>query len=438
MKIAYITAGAAGMFCGSCMRDNTLVAALCQCGHDAHLIPTYTPIRTDEEDVSEQRIFFGGINVYLQQKFSLFRHTPWMLDRLLDLRGLLRWVSRFAVKTRAEDLGDLTVSMLQGEHGHQKKEIEKLVLWLKQHAPPEIINLTNLLLSGIVPELKKQFPNVPVLASLQGDDIFTESLPAESRRLALELICQHAELIDAFIATSAYYADAMSSYFRLPREKIHVVYPGINPAGHAMRPARSEQPFTIGYFARICPEKGFHQMIEAFRRFKRLPGTESATLYASGWLGANQRSFFQAQVNLLKQDQLLNHFVHLECPDHVSKVQFLHALDVLSVPTIYKEPKGLYILEALLNGVPVVQPRHGSFPELLEQTGGGLLVEPENPDALAAAWLELMHDRRRATELGERGRAAVLERFTAQHMAEATLRVYAQVLQQHQLTASSA
>src|SRR5215210_3119655 len=99
MRIAYITAGAAGMYCGSCMKDNTLVSALCKAGHDALLIPTYTPIRTDEADVSNRQIFFGGINVYLEQKLWLFRHTPRFLDRLLNARWLLRWVSRFAANT---------------------------------------------------------------------------------------------------------------------------------------------------------------------------------------------------------------------------------------------------------------------------------------------------------------------------------------------------
>src|SRR2546423_1116005 len=101
MKIAYITAGAAGMFCGSCMHDNTLVTPLRARGHDALLTPTSTPIRTDEADVSQSRVFFGGINVYLQQHSSLFRKTPWFIDRLLDIPRLLRWVSRFAVNTQA-------------------------------------------------------------------------------------------------------------------------------------------------------------------------------------------------------------------------------------------------------------------------------------------------------------------------------------------------
>lgn len=438
MKIAYITAGAAGMLCGSCMRDNTLVAALCKLGHEAHLIPTYTPIRTDEEDVSDKRVFFGGINVYLQQKFALFRHTPWLFDRLLDFRGLLRWVSRFAVKTRAEDLGDLTVSMLEGEHGHQRKEVEKLVSWLADAAKPEVVNLTAVLLSGMVHELKKRLPGVPVLCSLQGDDIFTESLPAGPRARALELIRDHGREIDGFLATSAFYADAMATYFGLPREKIHVVYPGLNLAGHGGRPDRSAEPFTIGYFARICPEKGFHQLIDAYLRFRQMPGTAGVKLHASGWLGGNQRAFYDAQVKRLADAGLLNDFEHLECPDHASKVRFLHAIDVLSVPTTYHEPKGLYVLEALANGVPVVQPRHGSFPELVEQTGGGLLVDPGNAEALAQAWLELKNDRRRASELGERGRAAVWERFTAARMAEETLKVYQSQLQRAPTTPSAA
>jgi glycosyltransferase involved in cell wall biosynthesis len=429
MKIAYVTAGAAGMMCGSCMRDNTLVAALTKLGHDALLIPTYTPIRTDEDDVSQHRVFFGGINVYLEQKFSLFRHTPWLFDRLLDFPALLRWVSRFAVSTRAEDLGELTVSMLQGDHGKQRKEIDKLVSWLTDEAKPEVINLTNAILSGMVPRLKEALPGVPLLCSLQGDDIYTESLPEPYRSRCLALIREHSRLIDGFVATSAYYADFMAGYFGVPRDKIHVVLPGINLHGHGERSGREEKPFTVGYFARICPEKGFHQIIDAFIHLRRLPGTEGVRLHASGWLGENNRAFFNEQRKRLDAAGLLSDFVHRECPTHADKVRFLQELDVLSVPTTYREPKGLYVLEALANGVPVVQPRHGSFPELVEATGGGLLVEPGNAAELAAALKRLLDDRAHGEELGKRGRAAVHDRFHAARMAEETVAVYRRQLE---------
>lgn len=428
MKIAYITAGAAGMFCGSCMRDNTLAAALAKLGHDALLLPVYTPIRTDEEDVSEKRVFFGGINIYLEQKYSLFRHTPWFLDRLLNFPALLNWVSRFAVQTRAEDLGELTLSMLQGDHGKQKKEIDKLLAWLAEHGKPDVINLTNAILSGMVPRLKQALPGVPVFCSLQGDDIYTEFLTEPFKSRCLGLIREHARDIDGFVATCGYYADFMAGYFDVPRQKIHVVYPGINLAGHAERPPRQDVPFTIGYFARICPEKGFHNVVEAFLEFRKLPNTSGVKLHASGWLGESNRAFFDEQRNRLESAGLIADFVHLECPTHADKVRFLHGIDVLSVPTTYREPKGLYVLEALANAVPVVQPRHGSFPEVIEATGGGLLVEPGDSKELAAVWKRLMDDRASAEEVGRRGRAAVLERFHAARMAEDTLAVYRRYL----------
>lgn len=425
MRIAYITAGAAGTFCGSCMRDNTLVAALAKLGHEALLVPTYTPIRTDEEDVSQKRIFFGGINVYLEQKFWLFRHTPWFFDRLLNFPSLLRWVSRFAIKTRAEDLGDLTVSMLQGEHGKQSKEVEKIVGWLADEVRPEVVNLTNALLSGMVHEFKKRLPGVPVLCSLQGDDIFTEFLPEPHRSRVLKLVQEHCREIDGFVATSGYYADFMSGYFAIPREKIHVVYPGLNLAGHGgERADRAHVPFTIGYFARICPEKGFHNLIEAYLRLRQMPGTEGIRLRASGWLGENNRGYHDEQMRRLKSAGVEADYSHVECPDHVSKVRFFHEIDVLSVPTTYREPKGLYVLEALANGVPVVQPRHGSFPELIAATGGGVLVEPGDADELARTLRDLALDRPRAWALGDQGRRVVQDRFTAAKMAEATLATY--------------
>src|SRR5207249_588506 len=106
------------------------------------------------------------------------------LDRLLDFPGLLRWVSRFAVKTQAEELGELTLSMLKGEHGFQRKEIAKLVRFLKTDVRPEIITFTNVLLSGIVPMLKERV-QVPILGVLQGDDVFLEYLPLKFRGQAM-------------------------------------------------------------------------------------------------------------------------------------------------------------------------------------------------------------------------------------------------------------
>jgi len=433
MRIAYITAGAAGMFCGSCMHDNTLVSSLIAAGHDAILIPTYTPPRTDEKDVSLNRVFFGGINVYLQQKIGLFRHTPSFLDRALDLRPLLRWAGRFATRTDASQLGDLTVSTLQGERGHQHKEVRKLATWLADHFQPQIVNLTNVLLSGLVREIKQR-TRAPIVATLQGDDIFLEALPSADRQRSLELIRANCADIDGFIATSEYYADFMADYLTLPRNRIHVVYPGLDLTGHAS-PQASEHseracginPPVIGYFARICPEKGLHHLVDAFILLCT-KHTFPAALHASGWLGDNQLPYLDGLRQRLKDHGLEQDFRYIPAANHPTKVAFLQGLHVLSVPTVYREPKGLYILEALANAVPVVQPHHGSFPELIQRTGGGLLVKPGDPEDLAQSLAALLKDHDQRRELGRNGQKAVHDFFHAARMAQETLAVYSNYL----------
>ncbi|MCS6866987.1 MAG: glycosyltransferase family 4 protein [Gemmataceae bacterium] len=424
MKIALITAGAAGMYCGSCLRDNTLVNALRQLGHDALLIPTYTPITTDEDDASQRRVFFGGVNVYLEQKFWFFRHTPWIIDRLFNFRWLLRWVSRFAVQTDYSQLGELTISMLAGQHGRQAKEVEKLVCYLRDEQP-EVVLFTNALLSGAVPAVKAAL-GVPVLVTLQGDDIFLDALPERDRSRCLELIRANDRAVDAYISTSVYYADYMAQYLGIARSRIEVVPPGIQLAGHgAPRPVSTQEPFVIGYFARVCPEKGFHRLVEAFIRLRQQPGAPRASLKASGWLGANHRGYFEEQLKRLEAAGLRDDFEYVASPTHQAKVCFLRTLDVLCVPTTYREPKGLYVLEAWANGVPVVLPAHGAFPELVEATGGGLLVAPDSVEELADGLRRMLTDADLRGRAGQAGAAAVRQRFHAEIMARQTLAVVA-------------
>ncbi len=148
LRVAYIAAGAAGMICGSCLRDNALVTALQKLGCDAVLIPTYTPLRLDEEDVSLNQVFFGGINVFLQQKSALFRRLPRSLDRALDHPALLKKVAAGSIPTEARLLGDLALSMLRGSDGYQAKEVERLVDFLEEVIQPHMVNLTNMLIAG--------------------------------------------------------------------------------------------------------------------------------------------------------------------------------------------------------------------------------------------------------------------------------------------------
>jgi glycosyltransferase involved in cell wall biosynthesis len=423
MKIASITAGAGGMFCGSCLHDNSLAAALHALGHDALLIPTYTPIRTDDQDVSEHRVFLGGLNVYLNYRSGLFRRLPRFVHRLLDRPGVLRALTRFTATPDYAALGEITLSMLRGEHGRQREEVDRLATWLADEIKPDVVTLSNVLLSGVAPALKYRL-KVPVLAYLQGDDIFLDAIQAEHRAAALDLIRKNARHIDGYIATCSFYADHMAEYLGIPRSTIEVVLPGISLAGHggAGEP-RTEPPFTVGYFARIAPAKGLHVLADAYIRLRRMPGAPQCRLRASGWLGAEHRPYLEEVRRTLAAADLAAELEYVESPDHESKVRFLQSIDVLSVPTPYREPKGLYVLESLANGVPVVQPAHGSFPELIRATGGGLLVPPDDPAALTAGLLRLLADTGQRLELGRKGREAVNEHFSAAAEAGRTVDV---------------
>ena len=428
-KVAYLTAGGGGMFCGSCMRDNTLAAALTRLGCDVTLVPLYTPIRTDEQDVSVDRVFFGGINVYLQQKIPLFRYLPGFLDRWLDSRWILNRVASGRIKVAAKELGELTVQVLKGEHGHLRKEVFRLVEWVERHVQPDLVNLSNILIAGCVPELKQHL-KVPIVVTLQGDDLFLEELTSPYKEQALAEIRRVAAQVDGFIVFSRFYADFMSQYLGLDRQKFHVVPLGLNLDDYPV-PLTSDpntRPLAIGYLARICPEKGFHLLVDAFIQMAAMPGLEAVRLHAAGWLGARDEAYFRQQVDKLARAGLTDRFHYAGAVERQEKLGFFGAIDVLSVPTVYQEPKGLYVLEAWASGLPVVQPDHGAFPELLGGADAGRLVRPNDVGQLTDVLGELLRDGAKRRALGANGQALVRRSFSAEHAAQSTLDVYGKSL----------
>ncbi|HSR69838.1 MAG TPA: glycosyltransferase family 4 protein [Acidobacteriota bacterium] len=426
MKIAYVSAGSAGMYCGSCIHDNTLASALMELGHDVALIPTYTPMRTDEDSVAMDKIFFGGINIYLQHKSSLFRHMPRFLERWLNSPKLLKYVSKLASSTDAHDLGGLTADMLQGEAGHLKRELDELTGWLRDEYRPDIIVLTNSMLLGMARQLRAEC-GVPVLCELQGEDIFIDDLIEPYKSEVMKELYRRSKDVDGFIATSEYYADYMAEYLHAPRDRVHIVPLGIKLQGHGehIGPGGSQDdPYTIGFLARICPEKGLHLLADSFRILAGKLGRQRVRLRAAGWLGEKDRPYLQEVEQKLETWGLSQRWDYAGEVDRSQKIEFLSGLDVLCVPTVYREPKGLFALEALANGVPLVLPRHGSLPELIEATRGGLLVEPNDPESIAEGLETLYRDPARREVMARQGRLAVHQSYSDRTMAENTVKVF--------------
>jgi glycosyltransferase involved in cell wall biosynthesis len=427
MKIACITAGAGRMYCGSCLRDNALAKALMDSGHDVLLIPTYTPTRTDETNVSLHQVFLGGINIYLQQRFEFFRKSPQFLDRIFDLRPLLKFLTRLGISVDPSDLGNLTVAMLRGNRGVLRKEVSRLARFLSNEIRPEIINLPNSLLIGLAPAIKSQM-KVPICCTLQGEDLFLEGLREPYRTESIRIIREHAASVDAFIAVSHYGARSMADYLGIDRSRIHVVPLGINVDGFSERQGPVPDPFTVGYLARIAPEKGLHFLCDAYHLLRsRIP---SGRLEAAGYLAPEHKPYLARIQRDLDARGLSREFVYRGEPDRHAKVAFLHGLSVLSVPEPYPDPKGLFLLEAMAAGIPVVQPRRGAFTEVIECTGGGVLVEPDNPEHLAQAMLDLWKDPAKQLELGSRGYQGVRANYSAARMAEAASSIYKSLIEQ--------
>ena len=429
MKILSLTAGAATMYCGSCMRDNALAAELIKMGHDVTLLPFYTPTLTDEENVSrKQQIFFGGISVYLEQHLPWFRHSPRFVDRLLDAPGFIKAFTAGSIAVDPKQLGELTVSTMRGEEGHQRKEIEKLLEFLAEEPRPDVVNIPYALLICLAAPIRRAL-KCPIVMTLQGEDLYFEGLPEPYRAQALELARARVADVDLFVAVSEYYARFMRDYLRIPAEKMRVATLGVNVSDLTPRlPAPGSRPpgdpFTIGFFARIAPEKGLHNLAEAYKVLRRDKGLPPSRLMAAGYLPPEHKPYFESIAESLRAAGLGEEFVYRGAVDRARKVQFFREVDVLSVPSGYHEPKGLYLLEAMACGVPVVQPNHGAFPEIIARTGGGVLAKSEAGADVADALYDLWKDPARAAQLGQDGAAGVRRHYTVRHMAEGVLKVY--------------
>jgi glycosyltransferase involved in cell wall biosynthesis len=424
MRILSITAGAGGMYCGSCFRDNALAAELIARGHDVTLMPVYTPTRTDEENVSRPDVLFGGISVYLQQHSALFRRTPRFVDRLWDSPGVIKAFAGRGVSTDARLLGDLTISMLQGERGLLKKEFDKLLEWTRDEPRPDVINLPNSLLISMAAPLKRAL-GAPVCCTLQGEELFVERLQPAYRDETLSLIRRQVPHVDRFVAVSEYCATFMTDFLGIPPAQMSVVPLGISLTGYARRdPGGTRDGYRVGYFARIAPEKGLSVLADAYVRFRRRVGTARVTLEVAGYMAPNDAAYLEESRAVLAKAGLADEFAYRGELDRDAKLAFLRGLDVLSVPATYDEPKGVFLLEAMGSGVPVVQPRRGTFTEVVEKTGGGLLVAPDDPEALADGLHAVWKDRSLAARLGQCAAEGIRAHYTIARSADRMLEVY--------------
>ena len=417
MRVMLLVPGTGHFYCGSCLRDDWLAKGLTRRGHDVEVVPLYLPLVREEAPTSE-RVHMGGINMYLQQKLPVASYLPGFMADWLDSPGLLRWASRRGNMTDAPDLGAMTVSMLEGEHGRQSKELDKLVRWIAGQPRPDVIVLSNAMLTGVADKLAAAI-GVPILCSLQGEAPFLDGLSDDWTDKAWAALRRSSRSVRHFIAVSGWYGDLMADRLGLDAERMSVIPNGIDIEGipDAPPPLAARVPRTIGYLARLCADKGADALVDAFIELKSEEAHSDLRLRLAGVVLKEDR----ALVNALRARVTAAGFG--DCLDVMpnvtrdEKLAFLQTLSVLSVPALYGESFGLYVLEALACGVPVVQPDIAAFSYLIESTGGGALVRPGDVGALAAGLRAMLEDEDGAQRMALAGRAAVLDAFTSDRMA---------------------
>ncbi|MCX7933985.1 MAG: glycosyltransferase family 4 protein [Planctomycetota bacterium] len=414
MRILHLAAGAADLYCGACQRDAALRKALIALGHEVEIVALYTPLRVDEDlALPPGPILYGGLNVYLQQISRLFRWLPMWADRLFAAPALLRFLSSFAIETRPPRLGALTVSMLSGHEGRQSKELDRLIAYLSGRPRPDVISLSNSLLSGVAPALKKVL-NTPLVCSVQGEDLFVDALSEPFRTQSRHLLRCNAKHIDFFVAPSHYHADRMVELLAIPAEKMAVVRTGVAVDKFRRLQHPIVPPLRVGYLAAITPAKGLDLLVEAIAPLaERHPG--ALELHIAGKI-LNQKYWHHIH-HRLQQMRLHISARYAGELSGTAKTAFLQNLNAFAAPSRLPEPRALAAIEALAAGAPIVAPNFGVFPEIISLTGGGLLYTPGEAADLRRILQHLLSDDM-VRQLSHNASDGARRHFALERMAE--------------------
>jgi glycosyltransferase involved in cell wall biosynthesis len=382
------------------------------------MAPLYLPLVTDREVSNpEIPVQVGGVSLYLQEKMPWLRYVPHFLLSWLHRPALLRYAGGFISMTSPRDLGRMTLGALAGEEGNQWPEWRRALDWIKNEVKPDVISLSNGLLLGLCPVIERDL-GIPVVASLQGEDSFLDTLVEPYREQCWEAMRQNAQHVTHFVAASRYYADNMRERLGLPAGKMTVVYNGLELTAFAAAKPDQNWP-TIGYFARMIHGKGLTTLVDAYILLHQRGSVPRLKLKIGGSKTAGDEKYLAGLRAKLKAAGCEGRVEWHPNINFTDKVKFFRDLTVFSVPATYGEAFGLYILESIASGVPVVQPRHAAFPELIEITQGGVLCEPDDVKSLADALESTLQDSQFREKLINQGMARVRSEFGASKMAEA-------------------
>jgi len=390
-------------------------------GHEVVKIPMYLPL-FGHEDTGEVPVFYGAIETYLQQLYPIFRKAPKWFISLLNSRPLLKIAASMAGSTDAKGLDEMTVSMLLGEHGKQKEELERMVNWIADHCEPDVIHISNALLLGMAPRLKERLGSA-IVCSLQDEDGWVEVMDQQHQDKVWQLMHDKAGAVDAFIGVSKYFSALMQKRMNIPVEKVHSIYLGVDAEDYPVK-ALKDKPRNIGFISRLCYDNGLDILIDAFISLKRMPGNEDVRLILTGGSTGADKKFIKGQKRKIFANKLEDQVEFCENFEEKGRLEFFEKVSLISVPVRKELAFGLYLLEAMASGVPVLQPDEGAFPEIISLSGGGKMYHPNTAEALAEKLNNLLSKPEILEDYGAKGRNGVNEHFNIYTKAEEVVELY--------------
>ncbi|HEY3388406.1 MAG TPA: glycosyltransferase family 4 protein [Prolixibacteraceae bacterium] len=423
MNIIQIIPGSGGSFyCGNCLRDSKFIVALREQGHQVIKIPMYLPIFADEHDIKEIPVFYGAVSIYLKQLYPIFRKSPLWVEGLLNSKPLLKMAASMAGSTNAKGLEEMTVSMLLGEDGKQQEELERLVDWMAEHCKPDVVHISNALLLGLAHRIKEKL-NVPIVCSLQDEDVWVDAMQPAYREQIWKLMSEKAKDVDYFISVSNYFAKVMQQRMKLPPEKIRSLYLGVDPLDYEFIPA-DKKGRNIGYISRMCHENGFDIVVDAFIQLKYKDGFDDVKLILTGGSTGADSRYIKGIRKKLSREKLSNQVEFMEDFEDSNRKAFFSKVSVVTVPVRNGEAFGMYLLESMASGIPVVQPALGAFPEIVNLSGGGIIYQPNTSEALCEALVGLLSDPGKHNSLSVNARKGVEMDFNIHDHAKEMIDVY--------------
>jgi len=423
MNIVQIIPGSGGSFyCGNCMRDSKFVDALRKEGHQVVKVPMYLPLFSDEHDLGDVPVFYGAISIYLKQLFPIFRKAPQWFDNLLNSKPMLKLAASMAGSTNATGLDEMTISMLLGEEGKQKEELERMVDWIAEHLQPDVVHISNALLLGLARRIREKI-GVPVICSLQDEDVWVDVMKPQSRDLVWKLMHEKSADVDAFIAVSHYYGHVMKERMKIPDEKIFPIYLGVDPDEYEYIPSTKKER-TIGYISRMCPENGFDIVVDAFILLKKKPEYSDVRLIVTGGSTAADTKYIKMLKRRIDRAGLHNEVEFHDEFEGSHRIGFFRKVAIGSVPVRNGEAFGMYLPELMASGIPIIQPALGAFPEIVQVSGGGLVYAPNTPEVLCTTWEKVLSDSENLATLSQKARKGVETRFNIYDHAREIIDVY--------------